>query len=321
MNNHQLVECFSDEEWDTFINSSPQCNAFSLSAFINALHVEYSRYLFTIDSKIAASVLVLKPCDSSFSAPHPYTLYQGLSYSEKRFKEPSQTSYNLRITQSLLHYLNKLHPCHSLCLHPSIIDMRAFQWYNYNDQLNNRYSIDLSYTGIISLRNHKSFQHYLASIRSSRRQDYKKCVKYGIILSREILLSDFIRLYERTFARQTVHLTTSTVEYVRNLVEYLLNSGIAKMLSAIDQKGYVCSSVVIISDSFSDYYLFGSTDPEFRSYGVNTFLLLESIKDSFNSGKSYFDMVGINSPYRGDFKTSFNAIPTPFFSPSISNSF
>lgn len=316
--NHQLFECISDEEWDQFIQASPQCNVFSLSPFIKALNVDYCRYLFSVDDSVLASILIVKPGDHLFSAPHPFTLYQGLAYSDTALVGPSKISSNLRTTQSLLQHLNQLYPCHSLCLHPSVNDMRAFQWYNYH-QDNNKYSIDLAYTGIVNLSEHLTFSNYLSSIRSSRRQEYKKSKKFGISLSCENRITDFIRIYELTFSRQNIQISSPDIKRVAHLVLSLLKSGIAKMFSAIDENGYVCSSVVIISDSICDYYLFGATDPDFRSYGLNTFLLLESIRDSFESGKKCFDMVGINSPNRGDYKTSFNSIPSHFFTVKISN--
>ena len=90
-----------------------------------------------------------------------------------------------------------------------------------------------------------------------------------------------------------------------------------KFLTCSNPIGDVVSSVVILSDPYSDYYLFGATDPMYRSFGVNTLLLLEAIKDSFLAGKKCFDMIGINSPNRGDFKTSFNSLPRQVFSVSI----
>ena len=265
-NNHQLVECFSDEEWDQFIKSSPQCTPFSLSSYIKVLSVDYRRYLFMMNNKTVASILILKPGDHAFSAPHPYTLYQGLAYSETSLIGPSKTSFYLRITQSLLQQLNSVHPNHSLCLHPSVYDMRAFQWHNYNDPISKRYSIDLRYTGIIPILEHQSFSKYLTTIRSSRRQDYKKSQKLGITLSRKNLVSDFIRLYGLTFARQSIQIPSAKIKITRDLVLSLLNSGIARLLSAIDQNGYICSSVVIVSDHICDYYMFGASDPDFRSY-------------------------------------------------------
>lgn len=317
--NHQLVECLSDHEWDEFIKSSPQCNAFSLSSFVNALNVDYRRYLFAIDDDVVASILILKPGDVDFSAPYPYTQYQGLAFSETSLTGPSKISFHLRVTQSLLQHLNSAYPSHSLCLHPSVTDIRAFQWYNYHNQAENRYSYDLLYTGLIAVSEHSSFSKYLTTIRTARRQNYKRAQKLGISLSCENLVSDFIRLYALTFARQNIQISSTKLAYIEDMVLHLLNSGTARMFSAIDQNSYVCSSVVIMSDPLCDYYLFGACDPEYRSYGLNTFLILESLKVSFEREKKYFDMCGINSPNRGDFKTSFNAVPRPFYSVSIFN--
>ena len=42
--------------------------------------------------------------------------------------------------------------------------------------------------------------------------------------------------------------------------------------------------------------------------------MFEQIQYCIEQGLSYVDFIGINSPLRGDFKTSFNADPRPYFS-------
>jgi hypothetical protein len=53
--------------------------------------------------------------------------------------------------------------------------------------------------------------------------------------------------------------------------------------------------------------------PEFRKTGCGTYLMIENIRRWQRKGLAAVDFVGINSPNRGDFKTSFNAVPVPYF--------
>lgn len=318
-NNEKLVECASDDDWDQFILGSCECNVFSLSSFLHALGIRFSRYFLYMKGDIAASVLLIDPDNPNFIAPCAYSLYQGISYSKSSAKGSSRISEKLQITQLILNCLNRLYPYHSLCLHHSTDDLRAFQWYNYNEPEHHKYQFKIIHTGIIPLYQYESFSSYLSTIRSSRRQDYKKSNKLNLGLSRKHSISDFIKLYVSTFDRQGVNVSAPEIEYLTNFLASLLNSGIAKMLSATDHNGVIYSSVVILTDGLSDYYLFGATNPELRSSGANTFLLLEAIKESFSNNIKYFDMVGINSPKRGDFKTSFNSHPLTFFSVKINN--
>ena len=44
-----------------------------------------------------------------------------------------------------------------------------------------------------------------------------------------------------------------------------------------------------------------------------SFILFEAIKRYMDQGLSSVDFVGVNSPMRGDFKTSFNAQVKPYY--------
>ena len=65
------------------------------------------------------------------------------------------------------------------------------------------------------------------------------------------------------------------------------------------------------------YYLIGANDPNYRKDGTGGFVVLEQIRYCIEQGLSYVDFIGINSQLRGDFKTSFNANPTPYFTFSL----
>ena len=61
------------------------------------------------------------------------------------------------------------------------------------------------------------------------------------------------------------------------------------------------------------YYLIGANDPNYRKDGAGGFVVLEQIRYCIEQGLSYEDFMGINSPLRGDFKTSLNADPVSYF--------
>ena len=79
------------------------------------------------------------------------------------------------------------------------------------------------------------------------------------------------------------------------------------------------NATVCIAHKQSSYYLFGATNPEYRELGGNTYLLLRQIEDCYAANVTSFDMIGVNSPARGDFKTSFNAIPVPYYITTLDN--
>jgi hypothetical protein len=55
-----------------------------------------------------------------------------------------------------------------------LADLRPFQWHNYHEPDKGQFKIDLRYTGILDLKKYSNFDEYLVSVRSVRRQEYKK---------------------------------------------------------------------------------------------------------------------------------------------------
>ena len=190
-----------DGEWDRFIYSSPQCNPFMLSAYIHSLHVESARYFYTVGGQPEASILILNPEAEAYRAPYKYTLYQGIAYANTSKQGSSLVSWRLKTTQALLKLLNEVHLSHSICLHPTIVDLRAFQWYNYNGPSDYRYVIDLAYTGIIPIASYASYEEYLKTVRAARRADLKKALGAGFNVVENSNIENFLRVYELTFMR------------------------------------------------------------------------------------------------------------------------
>ena len=309
----RLIDCPSDAAWDAFILASPQCSVFSLSGYLAGLGVAHAKLFYELDGQVAASALIVKPGDSEFRAPFPYSLYQGVALAPMSGQGHSTVSKRLKITSGLAEALCRRYPHHSLCLHRSLIDLRGFQWCNYNAPDQGTYELSLSYTGVIHLDQFSSFEGFLSSIRTARRQDAKKAEKAGLRIESSRDVDEFTRLYALTFARQGIPSDDSHLDLVQRIVHSVLKTGLGQMLVARNSAGQAASAIVTAHDPNCAYYLFGATDPAFRADGPNSALLLHVIRDAFMSKKKAFDMVGVNSPQRGDFKISFNAEPTPFF--------
>ena len=100
---------------------------------------------------------------------------------------------------------------------------------------------------------------------------------------------------------------------VKNIATESLRNKSGKLPFCYDTHHNLHSSMLTLTYKDTAYYQFGATDPGFRSSSASAFLVLNSIKTAFESNIDFFDMVGINSPNRGDFKLSFNALPKPYF--------
>jgi len=151
----------------------------------------------------------------------------------------------------------------------------------------------------------------LKTIRTVRRQEYKKSINTNLKIYSSDDIDTFIQLYKLTFERQKLKIHNE--QLVRSILKSLLSSNSGEIVFCLDQGNNAISSVVICHDHNCSYYLFGASDPNFRDLNPNTFLILESIKQAFTKDKEFFDFCGVNSPFRGDFKLSFNANIVPYF--------
>jgi len=313
----ELIDNISDDVWDCFIQNSAQASVFSQSTFLNALEIPHDKLFLEVDGKTVASALIVEPDLKSFCAPYAYSLYQGIALAPIVGGEHKVVPKSLKIVDTLLSALAAKYINIGLCLHHSFQDLRSIQWFNYHEPELGKFDIDLYYTGIINLNKHVSFDEYLKTIRSVRRQEYKKSKKLNLSMTVSHDTEAFLDLYKLTFKRQNIDLKLNALNRVRSLVNAVVTSGMGRLVFCEDDAGRLHSAVVTLQDKECTYYMFGATDPELRSSGASSSLMLESIHYAFECNHLRFDMVGINSPQRGDFKTSFNAEPTPYYFVSL----
>ena len=95
--------------------------------------------------------------------------------------------------------------------------------------------------------------------------------------------------------------------------ETLLQLNQAKLTYAINENKSIVSGMIVYAYNDTMYYQYGATDPEFRNSGGSVLIMLNNIKKGIENGFKQFDMAGVNSPNRGDFKISFNAEPKPYY--------
>ncbi len=299
--------------WDAFAIKSPQRSVFIYTKFLDSLIVKYD--LITCHSKgdiVAGVVILYNESGDPMLGTFPFTQYQGLLLADNtRMAAHSQITHEFKVVEYLIeqmtgHYRN-LSFCHSW----RVLDLRSFQWYNYNEPEKGQFKIDLRYTGILNLSEFKSYELYMASVRQVRRQDFKKASKVlSFRFSNDVLLLD--KLHSKTFQRQNIDRPNRDSMLLQSICCRSIADGYGKIgVAYLDE--VPCSAVLFLYDDRTAYYLFGANDPAYRKIGSGTFALMKMIEDAFSLGLEEVDFVGANSPQRGDFKISFNAELRPYF--------
>jgi hypothetical protein len=310
-----LTRCDDKTRWDEFVSSSPQGNVFCRSAFLDALGIDYDTWLLQANGRIKAGAVLLKDGQGNvLTAPYPLTLYHGVLLDEGLMSEQPHHRYKegLEITASLLNELERHYSRLSFCLHHGIDDLRAFSWFHYHQRELGMFNIGLNYSGIIDL-GMPDFEAYLATIRSCKRREYRLALKNGLTAETSDDLVVLEKLYRMTFERQGATKSSEELHLVRGIAHAALAQGFGEILLVRLPDGEVASATLFLHDEHTGYYLIGANHPNYRNTYSGVFAFVESSRRCHARGLKQIDVCGINSPNRGDFKTSFNAVPTPYF--------
>src|SRR5438105_8455718 len=234
-------------------------------------------------------------------------MYQGLLWAEKIDSLPShsRTKVGLEVIEFLLRELEKEFTRISFCLHHRFEDLRGFSWFHHHEPELGQFRIDLRYTGMLNLLDVSDFDSYLASIRTTRRQEYRKAERAGFTIEPSTDLRLLSRLHSQTFERQGIQRNEEEAASLAAIAAAALAKGFGRLLICKDASGVPACATLFLEDHRCAYYWVAANDPDYRNTGSSTYLMLENIRHYKEAGRiAAVDFVGINSPNRGDFKTS-----------------
>jgi len=310
-----LIECTDKGQWDCFAADSPHGSVFCLTPFLDALGEEYRLLLVEDRGEPQAGVVLVLRGGQPYRGRYPYTIYQGVLLSPGLCSQPpdSRIQQTLQLLDFLLAELEKRFDRISLCLHPYFEDLRSFSWFRAREPERGRFRIELQYTGLLDLDHAADFDSYLRSIRHLRLREYRRCQASGFCIQPSSDLQMLERLHGLTFARQGIMREPEEERLLRSISQAALEKEFGQLLACVAPDGTVASATLFLFDRRHAYYLVGANDPQYRNTGAAAYLMIENIRRWQARGLAAVDFLGINSPNRGDFKTSFNAVPVRYY--------
>jgi len=310
---YKISICNNKKEWNEFVNTSSQNNLFCKTNFLDAYQREYDLLFVAKGELILVGVVIIKgddgiPTIDSF-------MYQGVLFSKYIESLPShkKNKKQLDIIEFLLIKLESIYGSISLSLHHSLNDLRGFQWHNYHNSAGLRPALNLNYTGLLDLKKAGNFDQILMDVRTVRRQEYNRCVRNEFTIEESNDISVLDLLHEKTFERQGMKRSKSEIFLATKFANESLVKGFGRLLICRNVKGAPTSASLFLFDEKTAYYLIGANDPDYRKDGTGSYIMFEQIRYFLEQGLSYVDFMGINSPFRGDFKMSFNAKSMPYY--------
>lgn len=298
------------EEWDSFLEKSPERSVFSESWFFDCYEPLVPRR-FAIERGGEAYVcfLVWQDRDGTVVAdPLPYTQYQGFFFTEMfhRQAKSSRTTLGLQLLEFGLEELSRRFSILGFSSHWAQQDLRAFSWFHYHQPEKGRFRMDLYYSGLISLSEYADFSSYLSTIRKTRKQEYGKRQALGLDIRLTGNIDAFLRMYKATFDRQGLEVGSDQIRLVEKITRASLAKNRAALVGCYLGEELI-SAALFLFDGEIAYYLFGANDPEQRNLPGGTLVVLEGIRRAMEMGIRSVDVCGMNSPSRGNFKAGFCA--------------
>jgi len=315
----ELKDC-DDRQWDTLLANSQQNNIFMTSKYLYSIGMAQSRkILFEDGQPVLGSTAITTNLDESESNTHTYSTYQSIFFPDDLADDFSRDLRRVRYLSEFVEFLDALELPVTLSIHPSVQDIRGIIWYFHESTTNLKLDYQVRYTGIIDFEKEISIDKYLPSIRKVRNQEYRKSIaNQDLHVRRSESSTEFLRLYKLTFRKQELDVSDVQIDRVHKIIENGISNGFGTLYEYVLKGEEVISSIFILNHDDTDFYQLGANDPKFLHLHGSTRLLIEAISDSLTSSKKHFDMVGMNSPSRGEFKASFNARPCPYFLVTLS---
>jgi hypothetical protein len=301
-----------DSEWDALVAASPQGSVFSGSHYLRALSSPCTRFAVRTphgEALAGAAVMENEGAPGMATAPFPFTPYQGILFGKTVAAQPrhKRVTSEFRVTEFIIESLIERYGNFNMALSPAFDDLRPFLWHNYHESDALRFTVRNRYTAMLDLSGFQ-IESYLKSIRAVRRQEFNKSTAE---IADTVDVALFLDLYVKTFERQDIAVSEQQQALVRSIVVSALAHGYGRLSMASTADG-VASMSLFIHDKRCAHYLFGANDPELRSSGASTALMVDNIRSMAERGIAKLDFVGANSPNRGDFKLSFNPALMPY---------
>lgn len=307
--------CKDRAAWDTFVKSTLHPQVFHTTSFLSALDVDYELVTVSNDEEVLAGCAVLLQDGKALLEPVPYHQYCSilLAASLQSRSCHRRVKIGLDIVLRLIEYVITRYGAVRYQLDPVFGDLRSLQWFNYHSPELGTFSVQLRYSGLIEVPELARFDDYVAAIRSVRRQEYKRALREGLVVEDcdDVDLLD--NLHDCTFARQGVKRPDREIRLLRSISQAALESHFGVIKVAKTESGQVVGATLFLHDALSGYYFVGANDPAYRKTGASTLLFMENVRECAERKLSTIDVVGLNSPQRGDYKSSFNAEPVSYF--------
>lgn len=311
------VRCeeLSTEAAEAFWRLSPQATAFNRPRWA-ALFSAHVRWLSVLKGDTPFLLWPVAYSPAGERAIPPWSYYFGPMWS----REASERSVTSQLSDStiMLHSAFEVlleEPDGFVCeLHPSITDVRVFDWWNYGGEPGDRFSISPRYSAQLRDLESRSDDFLLSSMRELRRREIRKAESSGAFTIVDSVPEEVFATLRRHTIESQGESEDSRESATMPVLFDLVNSGDAHITGVIDSSTRECVAANLVLDGAGTSNLvLNVLRSDFKNAGVGPLAIYTALRRSRDRGNTTFDFNGANSPRRGDDKHSYGAEPVLYF--------
>lgn len=321
MNKYCLVKVQNYDQWNDFVESSPQGTIFANSEYLEHVGRKFALFFVLRGEEIKAGLALIVSDDEKAVEIDDLVIYNGILFvDDKKQKHVSATFERFEITEFVIDELDKKYQKIEMALSPHFIDTRPFLWHNYHSQqVSEKFSLQLRYTSYLNIAELREtndefnceIYRNLARLRQRRIREAKSVNSATV---HEFDPELFIFFYQQLLLSQNIDISTVKLDRIKNLLIFLLQQTYTAYFSVKNDKKEIIYQTLFCFDSKRAYSLFGAGNVENTERYQGTMAFWEAFKYLAREKKiNEIDMEGVNSPKRGWFKLSFGGNLLPYF--------
>lgn len=327
MNNNikkYFIEEANDEDWNSLINLSKDTTLFYENFFLNNISKKIIKLVVKSKNNLKAGISF--EYNKKKIIKNKFLIYSGIIFiHEKNIKISSKISDEIKITNIILEYLIKNFNEIYISTFVENIDLRPFSWFHFEKKFK-ELKYDLRYTAYLDIssfknleKNNTNINNYL--IMNSLR---KRMILKGLRQGYKAVIDDnkefLINSYKQMSSVGSLEWTKKDISKLSDLIETILKNNKGKFCHIEDKNNTRLYSVFYAWDKYKAYFLFGGSMNKVKNDWAGTIAHWEMFKYLSKNKKIFIvDLEGVNSPYRGHFKTSFGAKLEKYFHINILN--
>lgn len=298
-----LIESDNFDEWDQFVDESPQGCVFCKSWWLNSVCKNGFRIIIIKNNnKIVAGIPLQNELDGNNNKVHNMPLLTqtlGVLLAEKEENNYKYLSKTMKLIDLLISEIEDYKSFY-MQFHYNFTNWLPFYWRGYKQTTR--------YTYIIPDLN--NIDNVFSFFSRRKKRDIKKA-KEIVEIKTDILVSDFYNHHKLSLRKNNKNIKYLYNDFKRVYEEaYFRNSG--KSWYSIDKNGNICSIIFVIFDKNSAYYLVSSIDPSFKNNGSIS-LLIWNAMNYFSKKVKIWNFEGSMKKNIEESFRQFGGIQVPYF--------